>query len=593
MPGLVGLITRMPRERASAELRQMLEAIRHEPFYETGTWIDASVGVYVGWAMRKQLLADAMPIRNGRGDVVLVFSGEEYSDPGATGPGRDHLVRRYEDDRSFPAGLNGRFQGLVVDGRRGVAMLFTDRYGMHRIYYHASREAFYFAAEAKAILQVRPELRRPDARSLGELVACGCVLENRTLFDGVRVLPGGAAWMFRHGVLEERASYFQPREWEEQEILAPEAYYRELCQVFSAILPRYFAGPEPIAMSLTGGLDTRMIMAWRPSTPAPLRCYTFGGMFGESRDVRVARRVTRIGGDPHEVIRVGEDFLSQFARCAERAVYLTDGCVDVSRAPDLYVNEHAREIAPVRLTGNYGGEVLRRVRAFKPNVRHPELFDPDFRLHVDAAASTYAEVVRGHPLSFTVFRQAPWHHHGLLALEETQLALRSPYLDNDFVRTVYRGPAAAFESNDVCLRLIADGNPRLRLIRTDRGQGGGAAASWFAFLLELEFKAEYAYDYGMPQWMARFDRLLSPLQPERLFLGRHKFTHFRVWYRDALARYVQAALLDHRSLSRPYLDRRRAQAMVASHVRGNRNYTWEIHKLLTLELIHRLFLDRR
>ena len=182
---------------------------------------------------------------------------------------------------------------------------------------------------------------------------------------------------------------------------------------------------------------------------------------------------------------------------------------------------------------------------------------------------------------------------GCSALEETQLALRSPYLDNDLVRTVYRGPAAAFESNDVCLRLIADGNPRLRQIRTDRGQGGGAAASWFAFLLELEFKAEYAYDYGMPQWMARFDRLLSPLQPERLFLGRHKFTHFRVWYRDALARYVQAVLLDHRSLSRPYLDRRRAQAMVVSHVRGNRNYTWEIHKLLTLELIHRLFLDRR
>src|SRR6185369_4947191 len=124
-------------------------------------------------------------------------------------------------------------------------------------------------------------------------------------------------WVFSHGVLEQRASYFEPREWEEQEILAPEAYYRELREVFAAILPRYFAGPEPIAMSLTGGLDTRMIMAWRPSPPAPLRCYTFGGMFRECRDVRVARRVARVSGDPHEVIRVGEDFLSQFARCAE------------------------------------------------------------------------------------------------------------------------------------------------------------------------------------------------------------------------------------------------------------------------------------
>ena len=28
--------------------------------------------------------------------------------------------------------------------------LFNDRYGMHRIYYHEAKEAFYFAAEAKA-----------------------------------------------------------------------------------------------------------------------------------------------------------------------------------------------------------------------------------------------------------------------------------------------------------------------------------------------------------------------------------------------------------------------------------------------------------
>ena len=33
-------------------------------------------------------------------------------------------------------------------------MLFNDRYGMHRIYYHETKEAFYFAAEAKAIAKI-------------------------------------------------------------------------------------------------------------------------------------------------------------------------------------------------------------------------------------------------------------------------------------------------------------------------------------------------------------------------------------------------------------------------------------------------------
>src|SRR5205814_7422725 len=220
------------------------------------------------------------------------------------------------------------------------------------------------------------------------------------------------------------------------------------------------------------GLDTRMIMAWHKASPGSLPCYTFGSMFRDCRDVLVARRVARACHQPHEVIGVGQAFLTSFARYAERTVYLTEGCADVSRAPDLYVNEKAREIAPVRMTGNYGGEVLRRVRAFKPVQPAPELFRPEFLSYVHGAKGTYAGLLRTHPLSFALFRQAPWHHYGLLALEQTQLSLRTPYLDNDLVRTLYRAPAAALMNNDISLRLIADGNPALLRIRTDRGLAG-------------------------------------------------------------------------------------------------------------------------
>jgi len=109
--------------------------------------------------------------------------------------------------------------------------------------------------------------------------------------------------------------------------------------------------------------------------------------------------------------------------------------------------------------------------------------------------------------------------------------------------------------------------------------------------LEFQFKAEYAYDMGMPQWVARIDHAFSSFRLERMFLGRHKVFHFRIWYRDALAGYVREMLLDPRSLSRPYIERRGLEAIVEGHVKGNRNYTTEIHKVLTLEILHRLFLD--
>jgi asparagine synthase (glutamine-hydrolysing) len=265
----------------------------------------------------------------------------------------------------------------------------------------------------------------------------------------------------------------------------------------------------------------------------------------------------------------------------------------VNHAPDLYLNELAAELAPVRMTGNYGGEVLRRVRAFKPVEPLAGLFAQDLSPYLGRARQTYASVTDVHPLSFAVFRQAPWHHYGLLALEQTQVSLRSPFLDNDFVRTVYRAPAAALANQDLSLRLIADGSETLSKIRTDLGVGGkhSIAARLRQRALEFSFKAEYAYDSGMPQWLARVDHALSPLHIERIFLGRHKFAHFRVWYRGVLSKYIQEVLLDSRSLSRPYIDRAGLQRIVHGHVKGANNYTAAIHKLLSLELIHRLFVD--
>ncbi len=605
MPGIFGCITRRPREWAEAEIPRMAESLPSEGSYVAGKWIDEAQGIYLGWVARSGSFSEKMPLINEQGNVLLAFSGEEYREPGealrlkARGhdldlDGPSYLVHLYEDDPAFPAGLNGRFHGLLADRCRGTALLFNDRYGMHRIYYHESAEVFYFASEAKAILAACPEVRRIDAQGLGEFVSCGAVLQNRTLFQGIQVLPPASAWTFQNGSLAHRSTYFSPKEWEDQQPLDSETYYRELRAVFMRKLPRYFDGQEQVAMSLTGGLDTRMILACHSPDPGTLPCYTFGSMFRENRDVRVARQIAAICKQPHQVLIAGQEFLSQFPRYAERTIYLTDGCADVSRTPDLYLNEIARRISPVRMTGLYGGEILRGVRAFKPVELTAGLFSLEVSAEIRQAASTYAEIARCHPVSFAAFRQNPWYLYSSLALEQTQLTVRSPFLDNDFVRTVFRSPPSLLASDETSLRLVADGNRALLGIPTDRGLTGnkwslrGVASRG---ILEFLFKAEYAYDMGMPQWLACLDHAFLPLHLDRVFLGRHKPFHFRVWYRDALAGYIQEMLLDERSLSRPYIQRKGLEAVVRGHVKGNRNYTSELHKVLALELVHRLFLD--
>ena len=491
-------------------------------------------------------------------DIALVFCGELFTDCSEAQDRAQYVISRYEAaGPEFLTELNGWFSGLLLDLRKRQTVLFNDRYGLGRIYYHQAPDALFFASEAKSLLKVLPQTRRLDPQGLGEWLSCGCVLQNRTLFPGIELLPPASAWTFFPDGKLTKACYFDPRSWESLPRLGSDEYYERLKGTFPRILKRYLNGGRRVGMSLTGGLDGRMIMSWSGRAPGELPCYTFNSQFRDCADVRIARKVAHACGQPHQTITVDERFFGEFPALAEKAVFVTDGAMDVTGAAELYVNRVAREFAPVRLTGNYGSEILRSYVAFRPRTVSASLFSRDCIAEVSKATHTYAAEARGKPLSFIAFKQVPWHHFARYAVEQSQLTLRSPYLDNDLVALAFQAPPESALSLEPSLRLIAEGNPALGCIPTDRGisyPSGRAANRLHRSLQEFLAKAEYAYDYGMPNWLARFDSYLSPLRLERLFLGRQKFCHFRTWYRHQLAGYIRQVLLDPRALARPYLN---------------------------------------
>jgi asparagine synthase (glutamine-hydrolysing) len=547
-----------------------------------------------------------MPIWNERKDICLVFSGEDFTDLGeieglrAQGHEFDsenasYLVHFYEElgDKFFEK-LNGRFNGVLVDLRKKNIVLFNDRYGLNRTYYSENRGGFYFSSEAKSLLRALPELRRLDFPSLAETFSCGCVLQNRTLFSGISLLPGGSAWRVAPGQNVQKEFYFRPETWENQGPLDSRGFYDLLKETWARVLPRYLRGKEKIAVSLTGGKDSRMIMAWAQCPPGTLPCYTFGGTYRDCEDVKLARRVAEVCQQPHTVITVDKEFLKEFPYFAERTVYLTDGNLNVTGSPGLFGHRLARQIAPIRLTGNYGQEILRCSVAFKPMPISPSIFTNEFGHLVANAAKTYEFELANSGRSFVAFKQVPWHHYSRLSMELSQVTLRSPFLDNDLVSLSFRRPLATAEIIGVQLRLIAEANPTLGHIETDRGLLYKPIPLYTKarhFYQQFTFKAEYAYDYGMPQALAKVDHALKTFRLERLFLGRHKYSHFRIWYREPLSAYVKEILLDSRTRKRPYLNGNRIEEVVKEHTEGRGNYTLEIHKLLTSELIQRQFIE--
>ncbi|MDO9349669.1 MAG: hypothetical protein Q7U55_00325, partial [Deltaproteobacteria bacterium] len=81
--------------------------------------------------------------------------------------------------------------------------------------------------------------------------------------------------------------YFKPDIWENQPWLEKEFFYKILKDTFAKVLPRYFRTNQKIGISLTGGLDTRIIMANMEMAAGKYPCYTFGGMYRDCYDVKI------------------------------------------------------------------------------------------------------------------------------------------------------------------------------------------------------------------------------------------------------------------------------------------------------------------
>jgi len=584
----------------------MINSMLHEDHYSFGSYINEDLGVYLGWVCHQKSFVDCMPIWNEKRDMCLFFFGEDFPDKDIEEKLRasnhkfdsrnaSYLIHLYEEQGDdFFQCLNGFFHGVLIDIPSKKVILFNDRFGMQRIYYYEKEDTFLFSAEAKALLKICPELRQINNKSLGQLLTMGCILENDTLYNGISLLPGASLWSFKNGK-HHRGQYFNRRDWESQQSLEEPIIYEKLKETLIKILPRYYRDSESIGISLTGGLDTRIIMAYTSVPPQTVPCYTFGSMYRDGFDVKVARKVANVCQQSHFTIRIGKQFLKEFPELAIKAAYISDGYLDVaSGAAELFTNRKAREIAPVRMTGCHGSEVLRSIRGFRYKLVDSSLFDDDLKGHMVHASEIFNRNTNGHRLSVAIFIEAPFFNYNRMTIEQSQITKRTPFMDNDLLALVYRAPLEAVTSDKVSCQLVRDCNIQLANIITNRGVAG--MSNSLLSKLRQEYHeylklAEFGYDYGMPQLLSQIDYYLAPFHFENLFLGWNGFYHFRKWYRDELSDYMEQILLDNRTLSRPYFKKGALEKIVSGHIRKGYNYGREINAALTLELTHRTLFE--
>jgi len=597
MPGIVGIIRREPYEEIRRDLGLMAETMRHETYYVGNQYINRDMGIGFGWWSHPHSLGECMPLISLDKRFCLIIIGENYADqsspitPGSNGVlnanAQDLLRLCEESDDKLLAHLNGWFCGVAIDFSLRKVTLFNDRYGMSRIFYHEGKDEFIFASEAKSLLRVRPTLRAIEPEALAQFLRFNCVMGNKSLFKDIPLLPPGSMWAFSKSVVPERRSYFDFADWEKQPALKPDEFYEKFDETVSRVFPNYSEGPSRVGLSLTSGLDTRVILAADRDKERVIPCYTFGGLWGETFDIRRARELAEICNHPHEVIRISEQFLRDFPSYAEKSVYISDGAHDAFGAHDVYFNEIARNIAPIRLTGKFGSEVVRMRRLIPTGDFPRHLLQPWLVPVLDRAPFFDQISEKTHSLTRVVTEEIPWYELGRVAVEQSKLILRSPYLDNRLVKLMYQAPPGFRSSRQLQVRYIKKRNHELGNLPTNMGRmaNSGPMDRVTYSLFWALFKVEYIYLFATPHWLTRVDRKLEKLRLERILAGRQKFEAYRIWIKTHLAESIRDILLSPQARCTDFFDKASVARVVEQHTAGTHNYLHEINKMLTVELI--------
>jgi asparagine synthase (glutamine-hydrolysing) len=586
MPGLVGYIGKKHPKTARKLVASMLETITHEAFYASGVYSSADCRLHLGWSDQ---LPNPQPMpRCSKDGRFLLFVHSNVAPTSEETERFFHGCERNIEDSV--RNLDGSFSIVLLRPQQCAVTIANDRYGMDRLYAVKGRDEFFFASEAKALLRVLPqESKLFDSLGLAQFMAYGCTFDGRSLFREVEVLPSGTLHHFVAGHLSRHSSYFAFEEWEREKAQDPVLLVEELKRAFVDAARRNLTPPEQVGLSLTGGFDSRMVLAAATDQAVRLPCYTFAGKERESFDAKAARRVSQKLNLPFEVLRIDSSFLAHLADYVTRSVYLSDGYLGVSGAAELRMNQLAREIAPIRITGNYGGELIRGVRTLSVNY-DSRLFEDSQKKLAEVEINRIAASIAGmHPLTFVAIVHTGAQGYGRRAVEESQIVTRTPFVSNRLVQLLYRLPER-LSGYTVTQQLLSGASNRLSGISNEQGyyiRSGKLRRSLRSFHRGLVFRSENRLRSDMP----RIALVLAKRLPfclalaEQKLLGRNKFYHLRPWLRDYLSEFVHDSIGDlARNAVAPSLSKAQVRRVLREHYVGTRDHSYELERLLCIAI---------
>lgn len=476
---LCAWLPREPNPGSSGALATMGAALRTGDAQEWGAWGAGALEVGL-WDLR-----EAEPTRRRYDPAVsedgrhwLWLAGEAFSFDGAIAldsaeRSRDLEFRRelldllLRDGSDAVGRLNGHFQALLWDSRERELTVLNDRFGAVPGYWAESPEGFAFAGGVRGVMAAPGVSREPDPEALIESATFGGFrLGDRTNIKGVKMLPGGAALRVREG----RASLRRYWGWKEIAPVADapmEAHIERLDQLWRRSMRRVMSGAQRPGQTLSGGLDSRAILAEGRGLAPSWTAITYG--VPRCDDARYAQRAAAEAGAEWLFYSLYDDPKPDWLEARSRLIHETDGLIELGDLMHAETGAFQAERIDLHVSGYIGdavvGPTFTEAETLDNVLQRMPFYGPEIGLNLDQARERMAGPIAelgGAPVRFALFEhKLPQSTNRWGAAWHTRFRVRRPYIDYDLFDFCQGLPISARRERGLQRRWLLERYPRL------------------------------------------------------------------------------------------------------------------------------------
>jgi asparagine synthase (glutamine-hydrolysing) len=612
-------------EMAEATIQQMCDVIEHRGPDDEGYFVREDVALGMRRLSIIDLATGRQPMSNEDGTIWIIFNGEIYNHRElrqalikrghvfSTRSDTETIVHLYEEEgQRLVERLRGMFAFAIWDQREHTLFIARDRVGKKPLHYAFVRDTLIFGSEIKSLLQHPAIERKVNPNAISDFLSFGYVPDPATAFQNIFRLPPGFALTVKNGHLRTYPYWdFNYSGQAACGLVRDENFYVErLRELIAESVRVRLESDVPLGAFLSGGIDSSTIVAMMARHMGrPVKTFSIGFSESDYDELAYARAAARHLHSEHHEFVVTPDV----CRLIEEIVWHHDEpFADVSSIPTYMVSKMAREHVTVVLSGD-GGD---------------ELFGGYDRYVVDDQRTKFERIpscIR-RALMLRMSRCMPQAAYGKNFLRNAALEPGARYVDS-----------LSYLSDDAKHDLLSDGT------RCALGEHNSAAAflNLFASPLSADRLDHLLYldakTYLPGDILTKVDRMTMAHSIEaRAPLLDHKLIEFvqsipavlklrgretkyilkktvaglipqelinrrkqgfgvpiRKWFNCELRELLHDTLTDKQTRERRLLNQRAVLAVLDEHKKGRRDNALLLWGLLTLELWHRAFIDRR